>query len=106
MEVINYIFFMVFVGSVCSLPWVLLLGLTRNRRWYRTLWMFITVCTLCGDMMFLIGLFTAGHGGVGGPVAPFGAPLQYVLLFVIMSSPPTTIYAFTLGHPDRPKQIQ
>ncbi len=83
-----------------TLPWILLLLLTRRWRCYPLLWLLVTAFAVFGDMILFLKFFgNEDRSSAGGPVAPFGTPIQYVVILSAFAAVPTTLFVFTCGLP-------
>jgi hypothetical protein len=89
------------LGVVVASPIVLSLSLTKRWRFYRFVWLLVTLTTV------FAGIFCSAHISfhsheVSGPTAPFGdAPTQALWIFGVFSALVAVIYAFTKGIPSR-----
>jgi hypothetical protein len=102
---IYMIIFLIFLVVMFSLPWIVLLELTRKWKHYFSLWLLITLMALAGDALIYYGIQETnkprpGKHEISGPTAPVPPFSKMALLLIVISSVPTTIYVFTRGLPN------
>jgi hypothetical protein len=91
-------------ACLCSLPWIVLLELTRKWKRYFSLWLLVTLMALAGDAIIYFQILEMnkpkpGKHEISGPTAPFPPYSKIALLLIVISSVPTTIYVFSRGLP-------